>query len=371
MIRMPFVRLREGLALKVKQIQAIKDADLRCLPVGQQLLAPCLSAAAAALTAKESIRQFLYRAGVFRQHSLPAPVISVGNLTPASGKTPIVMHIARHLFQFHGITSLIVQTGGGTVDETVMMENEFRWVLTSTLRPDERYSLATLTRTHSHSLVPSFASDTPIKVVGDTNSPSELKELLTNSPGLRLVLLDNGLQHLPLLRDLDIVTINSRSPFGNGHLRPRGSLREPAAPALRRADAVVVHHVDIAGDERVSNTLSIIETLIPRHTLRIQTAMSPTALRFLLVRLISTVVRSPRLAHSSTHSRHALRSFASLRWRLARSTCRAWISARNISATTRVSACSRTVGIDLDRRALVRPDSLTRATLVQQPRCSC
>jgi len=149
---MPFVRLREGLALKVKQIQAIKDADLRCLPVGQQLLAPCLSAAAAALTAKESIRQFLYRAGVFRQHSLPAPVISVGNLTPASGKTPIVMHIARHLFQFHGITSLIVQTGGGTVDETVMMENEFRWVLTSTLRPDERYSLATLTRTHSHSL---------------------------------------------------------------------------------------------------------------------------------------------------------------------------------------------------------------------------
>lgn len=258
---MPFVRLREGLALKVKSIQAIKDADLRCLPVAQQLLAPCLSAAAAALTAKESIRQFLYRAGVFRQHSLPAPVISVGNLTPASGKTPIVMHIARHLFQFHGITSLIVQTGGGTVDETVMMENEFR--------------------------------DTPIKVVGDTNSPSELKELLTNSPGLRLVLLDNGLQHLPLLRDLDIVTINSRSPFGNGHLRPRGSLREPAAPALRRADAVVVHHVDIAGDERVSNTLSIIETLIPRHTLRIQTAMSPTALRFLLVRLISTVVRSP------------------------------------------------------------------------------
>ena len=61
----------------------------------------------------------------------------------------------------------------------------------------------------------------------------------------------------------------------------------------RGADAVVVHHVDIAGDERVSNTLSIIETLIPRHTLRIQTAMSPTALRFLLVRLISTVVRSP------------------------------------------------------------------------------
>lgn len=247
---MPFVRLREGLALKIKKLQAVKDADVSKLDIGSRSLAPLLSAASHLLTAKESVRQFLYRAGLFKQHSLPAPVISVGNLTPASGKTPFVMHLARHLWQFHSLPSLIVQTGGGTVDECVMMENEFR--------------------------------DTPIKVVGHTDNPSELKEILINSPGLRLVLLDDGLQHRPLLRDLDIVTINSRSPFGNGHLRPRGTLREPAAPALRGADAVVFHHVDIAGEERVSATLGKIEALIPRHTLRIQTLMVPTCLRFLL-----------------------------------------------------------------------------------------
>ncbi len=229
-----------------------RDQDLRTLPLSSQLLlAPGLSVAAAALTAKESVRQFLYRAGVFTQHSLPATTISVGNLTSASGKTPFVMHLARHLFQFHGIPSLIVQAGGGTVDETVMMEHEFR--------------------------------DTPIRVVGHTSNPSDLKEILINSPGLRLVLLDNGLQHLPLQRDLDIVTVNAHAPFGgNGHLHPRGSLREPAGPALRRADAVVVHHVDIAEAGRVEETLRRIDTLVPRHTLRIQTVMVPTSLRLLL-----------------------------------------------------------------------------------------
>jgi tetraacyldisaccharide 4'-kinase len=247
---MLLVRLRESVSLRIKTIQSCSDSELRKLPIASQLLAPCLSIAASINTTKESLRQFLYRAGVFRAHSLPAPVISVGNLTSASGKTPFVMHLARHLFQFHGISSMIVQAGGGTVDETVMMENEFR--------------------------------DAPIRVVGHTSNPGDLKDILINSPGTRLVLLDNGLQHLPLMRDLDIVTLNSYSPLGNGHLMPRGSLREPAGPALRRCDAVVIHHVDIAGEDRLNRTLRTVEALIPRHTLKIQTLMLPTMLRYII-----------------------------------------------------------------------------------------
>lgn len=41
--------------------------------------------------------------------------------------------------------------------------------------------------------------------------------------------------------------VNSLSPFGNGHLLPRGTLRELPKQALRRADAVVLHHVDLLG----------------------------------------------------------------------------------------------------------------------------
>ena len=51
----------------------------------------------------------------------------------------------------------------------------------------------------------------------------------------------------PQVRDLEIVMVNSLSPFGNGHLLPRGTLRELPKAALRRADAVVLHHADLAG----------------------------------------------------------------------------------------------------------------------------
>jgi len=41
------------------------------------------------------------------------------------------------------------------------------------------------------------------------------------------LLLDDGYQHLPLHRDLDILLIDSHIGFGDHHLLPRGILREP------------------------------------------------------------------------------------------------------------------------------------------------
>jgi len=54
-----------------------------------------------------------------------------------------------------------------------------------------------------------------------------------------VVLLDDGFQHLAVERDLDIVLLDSRSPFGNGQVLPAGILREPAT-ALERADLVIM-----------------------------------------------------------------------------------------------------------------------------------
>lgn len=58
------------------------------------------------------------------------------------------------------------------------------------------------------------------------------------------VILDDGMQHWSLLRDVEIVMLNSLMPWGNNHLLPRGSLREPFS-ALVRADIVVIHHADL------------------------------------------------------------------------------------------------------------------------------
>jgi tetraacyldisaccharide 4'-kinase len=53
-----------------------------------------------------------------------------------------------------------------------------------------------------------------------------------------IILLDDGFQHRRLDRDIDIVLLDSKRPFGNTFLLPRGSLREPP-DALSRAHILV------------------------------------------------------------------------------------------------------------------------------------
>jgi tetraacyldisaccharide 4'-kinase len=64
--------------------------------------------------------------------------------------------------------------------------------------------------------------------------------------GAQVLILDDGFQHYALQRDLDIVLIDASNPFGPGTLFPRGILREPLR-ALRRADAIVLTRVEMAG----------------------------------------------------------------------------------------------------------------------------
>ncbi|GAB4818227.1 hypothetical protein N2152v2_005273 [Parachlorella kessleri] len=198
-----------------------------------------------------STRNFLYRHGLLWPTPLPSPVISIGNLTNGgTGKTPFVEYLARSYLQGHRFPSLILQRGRGNVDETVMLRHLF--------------------------------DDLPIVVTDSAEKASVAKEYLHAHPNVRLVLLDDGLQHLPLVRDLEVVMVNSLSPLGNGHLFPRGSLLEPPKAALRRADAVVLHHADLAGPERMEALQRQLASLAPRHTLFMQTAMAPLSLRSLI-----------------------------------------------------------------------------------------
>jgi tetraacyldisaccharide 4'-kinase len=53
-----------------------------------------------------------------------------------------------------------------------------------------------------------------------------------------VIVLDDGYQHLRLQRDLNLLLLDARRPFGNGHLLPRGPLRVPISSSIR-ADAIV------------------------------------------------------------------------------------------------------------------------------------
>ena len=62
---------------------------------------------------------------------------------------------------------------------------------------------------------------------------------------VNVLILDDGLQHYALRRDLEIAVVDARG-FGNGFLLPAGPLREPPS-RLRSVDAVVSHASARAG----------------------------------------------------------------------------------------------------------------------------
>ena len=61
-------------------------------------------------------------------------------------------------------------------------------------------------------------------------------------PDCDIVILDDGLQHYALRRDIEIAVVDARG-FGNGFMLPAGPLREPRT-RLWSVDAVVAHGTD-------------------------------------------------------------------------------------------------------------------------------
>ncbi|MBU0605552.1 MAG: tetraacyldisaccharide 4'-kinase [Candidatus Omnitrophica bacterium] len=156
-------------------------------------------------------RKILYKLKIFRSHRVQLKVVSIGNLTlGGTGKTPFAIALA-------GI-----------------MEDEMRSPVALLIRGygwDEQ------------ALLKKNLPDTPI-LVGEDRVKSAHKAIRLY--GSQFAVLDDGFQHWEIERDLDIVLIDSRNPFGNNRLFPRGVLREPKK-ALKRADVVVFTKIDAKG----------------------------------------------------------------------------------------------------------------------------
>jgi tetraacyldisaccharide 4'-kinase len=73
--------------------------------------------------------------------------------------------------------------------------------------------------------------------------------------GAKLILLDDGFQHRPIFRDLDLVMVDGEHPLGNGHLLPAGPLREKVE-ALGRAGALLSIGTDTAQAELLAERFS-------------------------------------------------------------------------------------------------------------------
>ncbi len=175
-----------------------------------------------------ALRERLYASGRLASRELPRPSLSVGNLTMGgTGKTPFVEFLARR-FRFEGRTPAILSRGYGRRSKGVVVVSAGEGPLVT---PDEGGDEpVALARVLSGVIV----------VVGERRADAARRAA---DLGADLLILDDGFQHLAVRRDVDLLLLDARDPFGGGRFPPRGRLREPVA-ALRRADAIVLTRVN-------------------------------------------------------------------------------------------------------------------------------
>jgi tetraacyldisaccharide 4'-kinase len=171
------------------------------------------------------LRASLYEKGLLPSKTLPCRVVSIGNLIAGgTGKTPMTIMVARMIRDL-GYRVVVISRGyrgrledaGGIVSdgETIFKGAEDAG--------DEPCLMARLLK------------GVPV-VVGKRRFEAGMLAVKRFKPDV--IVLDDAFQHLRLKRDLNLVLMDSRSPYGNGYLLPRGLLRE-SPMALRRAHAVI------------------------------------------------------------------------------------------------------------------------------------
>ncbi|MEW6676556.1 MAG: tetraacyldisaccharide 4'-kinase [Pseudomonadota bacterium] len=173
-----------------------------------------------------ALRRWFYALGLTAQVRLPVPVIVVGNLTTGgAGKTPLTLALVAWLKEA-GYRPGIISRGygghhGGQADAPMAVDADTD---------------------------PDLAGDEPVLMASRSGCPVWVgrqraaagQGLLARHPEVDVLVADDGLQHLALARDIEVVVVDGARGLGNGWLLPAGPLRE-SPRRLGQADAVVVN----------------------------------------------------------------------------------------------------------------------------------
>lgn len=172
------------------------------------------------------LRRSAYRIGLISVARLPVPVLVVGNITVGgTGKTPLTIALAQH-FLARGLRVGIVSRGHGGAARTQHGAEQAGIAV----MPD---TLAALVGDEARLMAD--RAGCPVWVGRDRAACA--RSLLAVHADCQLILLDDGLQHYALARDIELCVEDGRG-HGNGLMLPAGPLREPAQ---RRCDATVVN----------------------------------------------------------------------------------------------------------------------------------
>lgn len=165
-------------------------------------------------------KRFWYQSNAHRVYRAPVPVIVVGNLYVGGvGKTPVVIALVQQLLAM-GYQPGVISRGYGI-------------------------NVGPTPRVGQGKLEPRTMGDEPALVSEQTAAPVSVhpnrrlacEALLKAYPQVNILVSDDGLQHLALARDLEIIVQDPRHT-GNGWLLPAGPLRE--SPSRLHTVALVI-----------------------------------------------------------------------------------------------------------------------------------
>lgn len=180
------------------------------------------------------LRRWLYRHHFLGSAEFDVPVISVGNLSVGgTGKTPMTEWLIRTISPAYRVG--VISRGYGRTTRGFI-------------------------RVHVK-LQASQAGDEPLLLklkyrqtevaVGEARVIA-IPRLLTEAPELKVILLDDGYQHLSVRPQVNILLTSYERPFWKDHLLPMGTLREEASASARAHILIVTKcpdDLDAAGRE--------------------------------------------------------------------------------------------------------------------------
>ena len=181
-----------------------------------------------------NIKLLAYKIGISSRQNLSCYVISLGNITVGgTGKTPTAQKLARDIRDM-GYRVVILNRGYRAKwhGEVGIVSDGKQLHMDAAEAGDEAYMLA------------KHLPNVPV-LIGAQRAVTG--QYAIEHFGAEVAILDDGYQHWQLVRDMDILLVDAVNVFGNGHLLPRGTLRESMSH-ISRADVCLMTKVDQAAN---------------------------------------------------------------------------------------------------------------------------
>ncbi|MBW2466600.1 MAG: tetraacyldisaccharide 4'-kinase [Deltaproteobacteria bacterium] len=194
-------------------------------------------------------RSSLYEKNIFKRHKLEVPVISVGNLVlGGTGKTPLVHYIAKLLKKKNKRPAILSRGYKGASTGPINIVSDGNNILIDAEQAGDEPRL--------------LAEKLPGVPIITGKKRSITGRFAIDTYGVSCLILDDGFQHMSLMRDLDLVLFSAEKLLENNRVLPGGFLREPLT-ALKRADAFIISGVKRPDDSRITEFINYLHDLFP------------------------------------------------------------------------------------------------------------